>query len=71
MAILMNYTVQCTDSASGAVGCFVFDVPHWQATGEFRATSPVFAGLGEFYAWNRANGLPGGPCYAERTEALE
>lgn len=66
MACLTNYTVQCRDATSGATGCFLFDVSHWQATGEFRAASPVFSNLTEFYAWNNANGRPGGPCYVER-----
>ena len=57
MACLMNYTMSCTDAKSGAVGCFLFDVPHWQATGEFVAVSPVFAGLAEFYAWDNAQGI--------------
>lgn len=66
MACLMNYTIQCTDVTSGEVGCFLFDIPHWQATGEFKAASPVFPNLTEFYAWNRANGNPGVGQYIER-----
>ena len=56
MACLMNYTVQCVDVDSGKTGCFLFDVPHWQQTGEFKAISPVLPGLVEFYAWDNANG---------------
>jgi hypothetical protein len=69
MACLTNYTIQCRDAVSGQVGCFLFDTEHWQRTGEFRAVSPVFPGLVEFYAWNNANGRPGGPAYIERTTA--
>lgn len=68
MACLTNYTVQCRDATSGATGCFLFDTAHWQQTGEFRAVSPVFADLTQFYAWNSDNGRPGGPCYLERIE---
>ena len=58
MACLMNYTVQCTDAATGAVGCFLFDLPHWQVSGEFRAIGPVFGSLAEFFAWDNANDPP-------------
>lgn len=67
MACLMNYTIQCRDITSGETGCFLFDVPHWQATGEFRAISPVFPNVAQFYAWNRENGSQGGPAYIERS----
>lgn len=50
MACLTNYTVQCKDINSGKTGCFFFDIPHWQQTGEFKATSPVYADLNEFYS---------------------
>lgn len=66
MACLMNYTVQCPDVTTGEIGCFLFDVDHWQRTGEFKALSPVFPGLVDFYAWSRANGNPACPCYIER-----
>jgi len=66
MACLMNYTVQCRDVTTGETGCFVFDEKHWQATGEFKARSPVFPGLLQFYEWNNANGRPGVPAYIER-----
>lgn len=49
MACLTNYTVQCRDETSGKVGCFLFDITHWQETGRFRAISPVCADLVEFY----------------------
>jgi len=68
MACLTNYAVQCRDVTSGETGCFLFDPTHWQRTGEFRASSPVFPNLTAFYAWNNANGRPGGPCYLERIE---
>ena len=63
---LMNYTVQCPDVTSGKTGCFLYDQAHWVATGEFRATSPVFPDLVAFYKWNGENGNPGGPAYVER-----
>ena len=66
MACLMNYTVQCTDSTSGKTGCFLFDVEHWQRSGEFKAISPVFPSLVEFYRWNNENGNPGKGTYIER-----
>lgn len=50
MACLTNYTIHCRDARSGQTGCFIFDVEHWQRTGEFVALSPVFAGLAELYA---------------------
>lgn len=68
MACLMNYTVQCLDVTSGETGCFLFDTAHWQATGEFRAVSPVFPGLVAFYAWDNADGKPRREsCYLERS----
>ena len=64
---LMNYTVQCTDVASGATGCFMFDQAHWIAHGEFKATSPVCADLVAFYKWRDANHDCGaGSAYIER-----
>ena len=67
MACLMNYTTQCRDVVSGKTGCFLFDVEHWKKTGEFRATSPVFPSLIEFYQWDHANGRRAGPGHFERT----
>lgn len=64
MACLTNYTIQCMDSASGLTGCFIFDVPHWQRTGEFIALSPVFPGLVELYAGTSPTERK--PIYAER-----
>jgi hypothetical protein len=49
MACLTNYTIQCRDVASGKTGCFLFDVQHWQTTGEFLAVSEVFPDLDAFY----------------------
>lgn len=46
---LTNYTVQCTDTTSGIVGCFLFDTMHWQQTGEFKAITPVYPNLDAFY----------------------
>jgi hypothetical protein len=66
MACLTNYTVQCRDVTSGLIGCFLFDTEHWQKTGEFKAISPVFAGLTLFYEWDRANGDRRASCYLER-----
>lgn len=66
MACLTNYTVQCRDVTTGVVGCFLFDIPHWQSTGEFKALSPVLPGLVEFYTWDNANGNKRAPVYIER-----
>ena len=49
MACLMNYTIQCTDVVSGKTGCFFYDEEHWQKTGRFKATSPVYPDLYAFY----------------------
>jgi hypothetical protein len=48
--ILTNYTVQCADVTTGKTGCFLFNVEHWQKTGEFKAISNVYNNLVEFYA---------------------
>ena len=48
--VLTNYTVQCTDQVSGAVGCFLFDVERYTKTGLFFAVSQVFASLDALYA---------------------
>mgnify|MGYP003340459498 CR=1 FL=1 len=66
MACLMNYTVQCTDVTSGEKGCFLFDVLHWQKTGEFKAVSPVMPDLEAFFAYDNANGRKRESIYAER-----
>lgn len=68
MACLMNYTVQCKDVTTGQTGCFLFDVPHWQATGEFKAVGPVFFDLSSFYAWDNSNGHKRESGYWERNE---
>ncbi|WP_162580521.1 hypothetical protein [Variovorax sp. PBS-H4] len=65
----MNYTVQCTDVTTGQTGCFLFDTEHWQRTGEFKAISPIFRSLVDFYEWDRANGSRRAPCHLERVEA--
>lgn len=65
MAILMNYTVQRKDEASGKTGCFIFDTGHWQKTGEFVATSPVFADLSQFFSWDNENGRSRKSLYLE------
>lgn len=67
MACLTNYTVQCRDVTSGQTGCFIFDTDHWQATGEFKALSPVFPSLVPFYEWcNQQPENPRRSCYLER-----
>lgn len=66
MACLTNYTVQCVDVTSGKTGCFLFDIQHWQQTGEFKAISPVMPDLVAFYAWDRDHGNRGSSCYVER-----
>jgi len=50
MACLTNYTIGCRDTGSGKTGCFLFDVEHWQRTGEFVAVSAVFDSLDALYA---------------------
>ena len=42
---LTNYTVQCTDQASGRVGCFLFDVERYRREGKFWAISTVHPDL--------------------------
>lgn len=69
MACLMNYTIQCTDVVSGETGCFLFDTAHWQETGEFKAVSPVFPGLSEFFAWDNAQGARRESIYLDRVSA--
>lgn len=49
MACLTNYTVQCKDVLSQKTGCFFYDQEHWQKTGEFKAISPVYLDLNDFY----------------------
>lgn len=66
MACLTNYTVQCTDVTSATKGCFLFDTDHWIKTGEFKAISPVFPSLVEFFQWDMANGDARKSCYLER-----
>jgi hypothetical protein len=66
MACLTNYTIQCKDVVSGKTGCFLFDTDHWRRTGEFKAISPVFANLVQFYEWDKANGDKRAAVYLER-----
>jgi hypothetical protein len=66
MACLTNYTVQCRDVTTGKTGCFLYDTEHWQRTGEFKATTPIFGDLDSFFAWDRQNGNKCAPCYLER-----
>lgn len=69
MACLMNYTVQCKDVESGKTGCFLFDTEYWQETGKFKAISPVFYDLHEFYEWDNANGSKRQSCHLERFQS--
>ena len=64
MACLTNYTVQCTDVTTGETGCFLFDVTHWQATGEFKALSEVYVDLDAFYRGTTVDQRKS--CYIER-----
>lgn len=68
MACFMNYTVGCIDINTGSKGCFLFDLNYWRYTGEFKAVSPVFSGLGEFYNWDEQNDKLRSSCYIERLE---
>lgn len=67
MACLTNYTIGCTDVTSGKTGSFFYDSEHWQKTGQFKAVSPVFPSLVEFYKWDDENGCKRKSCYLERT----
>jgi hypothetical protein len=66
MACVTNYTTQCTDVTTGKTGCFLFDTERWQRTGEFRAVSPIFPSLIEFFKWDAANGSRGTSVHLER-----
>lgn len=68
MVCLTNYTVQCKDVTTGVTGCFLFDPVHWQATGEFKAISPVFPDGPSFFQWDKDKGGNNRKsCYLERT----
>ena len=66
MACLTNYTVQCKDINSGKIGSFFYDQEHWQKTGQFKAISPVYSGLNEFYLNTKQEDRKS--LYLERTE---
>ena len=56
----MNYTIQCTDTVSGQVGCFGFDTAEYLAADkplQFKALTPVFPSLVELFTWARAEGV--------------
>jgi hypothetical protein len=52
---LYPYCIQCTDQNSGDVGDFAYDPSDCPAAGQFKAITPVFDDLAEFYDWCRAN----------------
>lgn len=56
--VTTDYAIQCRDVTTGVTGCFMFDLDHWVDTGEFRARSPVFENLLDFYAWRSAYQIP-------------
>jgi hypothetical protein len=62
---LTNYAIQCRDISSGEIGCFLFDTEHWMQTREFKAISPVFPGLDQFFDWCHENGNPQKGIYIE------
>lgn len=64
MACLTTYTIQCVDVTTGKTGCFLYDPAHWQKTGEFKAISPIYAGLAEFFKQTPTEEIRG--CYLER-----
>lgn len=68
MACLTNYCIQCTDVTSNTTGDFVFDMDHWQETGEFKAISPVFLGLIDLFAWAKNTKYELKGIYLERTK---
>ena len=50
-----SYTVQCKDSISGDIGCFLFDGDDADTNRFFTATSPVFQCLIELFDYARDN----------------
>lgn len=60
---LTNYAVQCTDINSGTIGCFIFDPEYWVKHGLFKALTPVYPGLSEFFLEHRDQCSP---IYIER-----
>ena len=46
---MANYCTHCTDSDSGIVGCFMYDVEHYQETGKFIATSEIYGSLARLF----------------------
>ena len=65
MACLMNYTIQCKDATTGTTGCFLFDIEHWQKTGEFKAISPIYQDSAYLFAAERDKCKP---MYLERIQ---
>lgn len=62
--VLTNYTMGCTDCDSGKVGCFIFDLEHYRTTGKFKALTPVYPDLVEFFANTKSEDRQS--CYVER-----
>lgn len=61
--VLTNYTIQCTDETSGKVGCFLFDLDHYEATGKFKAVGDIFPDLDQLYRHTTNDERK--PCYVE------
>lgn len=47
---LNNFTIQCTDTITGLIGCFVFDIERYAQEGKFYATSPIYPSLDALYS---------------------
>lgn len=50
---MANYCTHCRDTESGIVGCFMYDVQHYQDTGEFIATSEIYGSLARLFTEHR------------------
>jgi hypothetical protein len=53
----MKYCIQCTDQNTGQTGDFGYDPLQGNTAGSFRAITPIFPCLQEFYAWAHQNGV--------------
>lgn len=53
----MRYCTQCVDQNTGVIGCFGYDPAEGNTAGNFRAITPVFSSLYEFFPWCHENGI--------------
>jgi len=56
----ITYCIQCKDITTGQTGTFAYECED----GAFKATSPVFPSLVEFYQWAKDNGYKSEGGYA-------